>query len=75
MEWQEPAWKRAIAKDGMRWPYHSSDFQEFSNPVAQLYNVHAIPTTFLINPDGAIMGVSMDPHEIHKALAEKLDHN
>jgi peroxiredoxin len=75
IERQEPAWQRAIAKDGMHWPHHSADFQEFDNPVAKQYNVHAIPTTFLINPEGAIMGVSLNPDQIHKILAEKLDHN
>jgi len=75
IERQEPAWQRAIAKDGMHWPHHSADFREFDNPVAQQYNVHAIPTTFLINPEGTIMGVSLNPDQIHKILAEKLDHN
>lgn len=69
------AWQKAIAADGLVWPYHSADFQEFDNPVARLYNVHAIPTTFLINPDGAIMGVSLSPKAMDKLLAEKLHEN
>jgi thiol-disulfide isomerase/thioredoxin len=66
------AWQRAVKNDGMVWPYHTVDFQEFGGELAQLYNIKSIPATFLINPEGAIVGVNWRPGQIEKALAERL---
>ncbi|MEZ4919053.1 MAG: hypothetical protein R2792_08080 [Saprospiraceae bacterium] len=48
-------WKRAIERDQMNWPYHHSDLREFDGKLAQLFNVHSIPTTFLVNPEGNVV--------------------
>lgn len=71
----EERWRSAIRADGLRWPYHSADMQRFKGGVASLYNIHAIPTTFLINPEGRIMGVSLSSSDIQKMLSEKLGKN
>lgn len=75
VETQEDRWRQAIKADGLIWPYHSADMQRFKGEVASLYNIHAIPTTFLINPEGMIMGVSLAPSEIQKMLSVKLGKN
>jgi thiol-disulfide isomerase/thioredoxin len=66
------AWQKAIQRDGMVWKYHSTDLQEFDGPIARLFNVRSIPTTFLINPEGSIMGVSLSPEEIDARLRAAL---
>ena len=68
IEQNPQAWQHAIDADGINWKYHTAEFGEFNGPVAQLYNIHAIPTTFLINPDGMIMGVNQTPLQIQKTL-------
>lgn len=65
-------WQRAIAADGMIWKYHTAEFEQFSGPVARLFNIHSIPTTFLINPDGRIMGVNWTPDQLEKTLTAAL---
>jgi peroxiredoxin len=75
VETQEDRWRQAISADGLRWPYHIADMQRFKGGVASLYNIHAIPTTFLINPEGMIMGVSLSPSDMQKMLTEKLVKN
>jgi len=65
-------WQRAIKKDGMIWKYHSADFEEFDGELARQFNIKSIPATFLLNPDGKIMGVSLDPEQIDKRLSTAL---
>ena len=62
-------WARAIAKDGLRWPHHLSALQRFDDPVAQLYGVREIPTSYLISPEGYVMGVNLPKAEYHKLLS------
>jgi peroxiredoxin len=66
------AWQRAIERDGLVWKHHAIESAEFNGGAAKLYNVKAIPTTFLINPDGDIMGVNLPPKQIEKTLSERL---
>lgn len=66
------AWQNAIAQDGLLWKYHAMESSEFAGEVATQYNIKSIPTTFLLNPEGVIMGVSLKPEYINKMLSEKI---
>ncbi len=66
------AWKRAIQRDGLVWRYHAIETGDFAGGTSKLFNIKAIPATFLINPDGDIMGVNLSPKQIEKTLAERL---
>jgi peroxiredoxin len=72
IEKTELAWQRAIERDGLNWRYHAMESADFGGGVSQLYNIKAIPATFLLNPDGDIMGVNLLPAQIEKTLAERL---
>lgn len=72
LEKKAQAWQQAIANDGMNWPYHAMESAEFDGENTRLFNVRSIPTTFLINPDGVIMGVNLKPIYMEKMLKEKL---
>ena len=50
------AWLKAIEKDGLIWAYHTSDLQLWNNAVAQKYGVNSIPTNYLIDGNGIIIG-------------------
>lgn len=65
-------WQRAILRDGMVWKYHASDFKTFDGGIAQQYNIKSIPATFLINRDGQIIGVGLDPDDMDKKLSKAL---
>jgi thiol-disulfide isomerase/thioredoxin len=73
IEGSESAWKNAIHNDHLFWKYHSMEAQDFSGNAARLYNIKSIPATFLLNPDGVIMGVNLRGEQLDKMLREKLD--
>ncbi len=72
LEQNPKAWQSAIVHDGMVWKYHTMETAEFNGGRAQQFNVHEIPTTFLLNAEGVIMGVDLKPEYINKMLGEKI---
>ena len=52
-------WKAAVAKDNLSWPYHVSDLGGWDSRPAALYGVHSIPTNFLVDPNGIIVGKNL----------------
>ena len=53
------AWKKAIQDDGMTWPYHVSDLKGWRNEAAKLYHIRSVPSNFLIDANGIIVGVNL----------------
>ena len=72
IEQNEAHWKRAILNDGLNWPYHildlSSSMKFFNSPLAKLYKIRALPSNYLINPQGVIIGVNLHPTEVEKII-------
>ena len=72
-------WQRAIEKDGLNWPYHildqANNLRFFDSPIAADFGVKQVPTKYLINPDGIIMGVNLAVEEMDKLLAKRLTGN
>lgn len=66
------AWKKAIERDSLVWKYHAMESGAFDGGVSLQYNIKVIPSTFLINPDGDIMGVNLTPEQIEKTLSQHL---
>lgn len=62
------AWKNAIVKDKLSWPYHVSDLAGWESQGAALYGVHSIPASFLIDPDGIIVGRNLRGPALDKEL-------
>lgn len=65
-------WQRAMQQDGMIWKYHTSELKSFDGSIPVMFNIKSIPTTILVNTDGAIMGVDLDPEQIDKRLTNLL---
>ncbi len=65
-------WLSTIEKMNARWQYHVSDFKNMDSPVAQQYGVRVIPTKFLLNTEGVIIGVNQSAADIEKFLAAKI---
>ena len=68
-------WQKAKEKDGRNWKYQIMDqatsLRFFDSPVANIYGIKEVPTKYLINPDGVIMGVNLPMSEIDKLLSDR----
>jgi len=67
---EKTAWKDAIAKDKLNWPYHVSDLQFWNSAAAAAYSVSSIPTNFLINKDGIVLAKGLRCVNLENKLAE-----
>jgi len=72
IETRKEPWERAILTDNLKWEYHIPQFDRFSSPIAKQYGVREIPTTYLLNTKGQIVGVNMTYDDLQKYLTEKL---
>ena len=74
VEKDEKRWRRALNRWQMPWEYQIMDQAEslrfFDSPIADLYGVKQVPTKFLIDEKGMIIGVDQ-PFEDIIAFLEK----
>ncbi len=65
-------WEKALDRYDMQWKYNALDESKFVrlSKMASLYGVTDIPATFLINPEGKILGVNLPDADIRKILKE-----
>lgn len=63
-------WKNAITKDKLTWT-QVSNLKEMEDPIAVQYGIELIPTTFLLDSSGRIVGIDL-PHEEMKAKIKAL---
>ncbi len=68
LDQNKDAWIKAIEKDGLTWTNHVCDYLGWNNAVAQRYGVRGIPTNYLINGDGVIIGKALRGEDLEKAL-------
>lgn len=64
---KKDAWEKAIKDDGLTWT-HVSDLKGWSSTAAGLYAVQSIPSNFLIDPKGRIIGRNLRGEELAAAL-------
>jgi peroxiredoxin len=65
-------WVKAIADDGLTWT-HVSDLKYFNSVAAELYQIEAIPATYMIDPDGKIIAKDLRGPSLESKLAELFD--
>ncbi|MBS9463416.1 AhpC/TSA family protein [Flagellimonas sp. 389] len=65
-------WTKAIENDGLAWN-HISNLKRFQDPVAQLYNINAIPAAFLIDENGVIVAKDLRGPALEQKVAELLN--
>jgi len=65
-------WNKAIADDGLMWN-QISNLAYFNDPIAQLYNVDAIPAAFLLDENGIIVGKNLRGAALEEKVAELLN--
>ncbi|WP_396147057.1 redoxin domain-containing protein [Flavobacterium sp.] len=64
-------WKDAIAKDKLTWN-HVSNLKGFEDPIATLYDVQQIPTTFVLDAKGNIVAKDLRGDELKAKVQELL---
>jgi len=63
------SWLKAVAADGLTWT-HVSDLKGWANAAAAEYGVKAVPASFLIGPDGKVVGRDLRGEALNKKLGE-----
>ncbi|WP_244954776.1 TlpA disulfide reductase family protein [Winogradskyella helgolandensis] len=64
-------WLDAIEKDKLTWT-HVSNLQYFQDPVAQLYNINAIPAVFILDAEGKIVAKNLRGNALEAKVKELL---
>lgn len=64
-------WTNAIAEDQLPWN-HVSNLQFWQDPIARLYNITAIPATFLLDEEGRIIAKDLRGEALEAKVAEVL---
>jgi peroxiredoxin len=64
---KKDAWVDAIAKDKLTWT-QVSDLKGWSNVAADMYGIQAIPTNFLIDKEGKIIGKNLRGEDLMTTL-------
>jgi peroxiredoxin len=65
------AWAQAIKQDGLTWT-HASELKDFEGETVRLYQVEAIPSSFLIDPNGKIIARNLRGNELDSFLNKTL---
>jgi len=65
-------WLKAIADDKLTWT-HVSDIKYWGNEAAKLYAVNSIPSNFLLDDKGIIIGRNLRGDDLYKKVKEILE--
>lgn len=63
------AWEVAIKADKLTWENHVSDLQYWNSKFAGIYGVRSIPSNFLIDGDGIIIGKNLRGPALEQAIS------
>jgi len=66
------SWEAAIVADNLTWENHVSDLQFWNSKFAAVYGVRSIPSNFLIDGDGIIVGRNLRGPALEQAIAALL---
>jgi len=62
------AWEEAIITDKLTWEYHVSDLKGWYSKYAGIYEVRGIPSNFLIDGEGVIIGKDLRGPALENAI-------
>lgn len=71
LDQQKEPWLNAIKSDKLEWPNHVSDLKGWSNAASKKYGVASIPTTYLIDGNGIIIGKNLTHQQLEYELAKR----
>ncbi|MDC1489996.1 thioredoxin family protein, partial [Flavobacteriaceae bacterium] len=64
-------WLQAIVDDGLIWD-HVSNLKFWNDPIAKLYQVSAIPATFILDGNGIIIAQNLRGIQLERKVEELL---
>jgi peroxiredoxin len=62
-------WEQAVKADKLTWA-HASDLKNFEGPTERLYHIEAIPSNFIINPQGIIIAKNITGSDLEEFLSK-----
>jgi thiol-disulfide isomerase/thioredoxin len=69
-------WAKTVERLRMPWKYQildpASSLRFFDSPIAAQYGVRQVPVSFLVAPDGQLIGVNLSLNEIDQLLEKQL---
>lgn len=71
LDTSDSKWKEAIINDKLEWT-QLSDLGGWNSSVVDLYGIQAIPTNYLLNPEGKVIAAGLTGDQLHSKLAEIL---
>ncbi len=71
-EGQKEKWMKAIEEDNLTWN-QVSNLKFWNDPVAQLYNVRAIPAAFLLDENGVIVATNLRGDALEAKVKELIE--
>jgi len=72
LDFKKESWEKAIKNDSLEWNYHVGDLKGWRNDVAKNYKVKSIPTSYLIDGDGIIIGINLKGDALKSKLKKQL---
>ena len=66
------SWLRAIDDDGLIWN-HVSNLKFWQDPIAKLYNIRAIPASFIIDQEGRIIDKNLRGAQLAARISQILN--
>ena len=72
IETEKGRWEQALSKDNLTWAHNISSLQRFDDPIALTYGVKEIPSAFLIDETGIIIGVNPTHTHLKELLAMRI---
>jgi peroxiredoxin len=67
LDTEKKDWQKAINDDQLVWS-HASDLQRFEGPTERLYRIEAIPSNFIIDPQGNIVAKNITGADLEEFL-------
>ena len=69
---KEEAWLKAIKDDGLKWK-HVSDLKGWDCTVAQLYDIHEVPSIFVLDENNVIVGSYLRGEQLDECVRNMLE--
>lgn len=70
IEHNKTDWKNTIREDKLYWKYQVSELTYMNSKIAREYYVKAIPTNYLINPEGVVIAKNLFGEALQAKLSE-----
>lgn len=66
------SWENAINEDGLNKWIHISHVKFWNEPIAKLYNITKMPTSFVLNSEKKIIGMDVKGSDLEKIIIKQL---